>query len=121
VQDAQADPLSSRSDVQAAMYTHVAHVPPHGPFAYLSAGTLSQALRRGEPVAGADVPRTDAAATDGVDTGPPPQLEGATAQRCLDSFHAHWSVDHLRLWPTFYAAASVRPQDVAALPRKPGS
>ena len=110
---ASADPMAS-DDVQIAAYTHVAHLPPHGPFAFLSAASLSRQLRRGEPVAGAPPASSEQQLQGADDDGAHPQAD-VSAHRALSFFTAHWSADHLRLWPSFYAAAALRPSDVASM------
>ena len=113
-----ADPFDSEA-VQIAAFTHASYLPPHGPFAYLSAATLSRQLRHGQPVAGQAVADSD----DSVQTAA--VSADASPQRCLDFFNGEWNIDHLRTWPTFYAAGEVRVADAAALAanpngRKPG-
>jgi hypothetical protein len=92
-----------------ALYAHVCHMPPHGPFAYLSAATLAQQINRKEPVlvACCDAP-IRAASTANV-----------SALRMMDTFQSLWNVDHLRLWPSSYAAAELRVSDVHKLPIRP--
>lgn len=90
------DPLASAA-VQASLFAHVTTVPPHGPFAYLSALTASVMLLEAHPQHEADVLAPGFGVT---------QRTEVTPQRVLDFYQRQWNVDHLRAWPALYAAAA---------------
>lgn len=96
---------------EAAAFAHVTQLPPHGPFAYLSAATLSRELRHGNQSdpSRATAPRAvspTAEAAEPVDVSP---------QRCLEFFASEWNLEHMRQWPTFYAESELRVENVKAV------
>ena len=103
---------------QRAAFAHVMRLPPHGPFAYLSAGTLSSAIARGDaPGFEDDEGAGGDEATETARSTRKRQREAAapTAPQCLAFFGSQWQLNHLRRWPSFYAAAELRLEHVDAL------
>lgn len=104
------DPLST-APVQATLFAHVTTMPPHGPFAYLSALTAAVVLQEG----GSRPQPTPSAAPPAVDSDVLPAGFGVAArtdvspQRVLDFYQRQWNVDHLRAWPALYAASAAQP------------
>jgi hypothetical protein len=105
-----APPATGTSNTEAQLeaqqrgFAHAMRCPPHGPFAYLAAGALSDAAHRGK----ARWPSDAAAPAPGV-AGPP------TPAQSLSFFAAAWNLDHLRVYAKFYAPAEVRLEDIDAL------
>ena len=77
--------------VACAAYEHIAHFPPHGPFATLSALSLVDSLQ----------------ASFGV---------VVTVEEVMGFFRSHYKIDHLRGWASLYVAADLRQGDIEALP-----
>ena len=84
-------PLYTHPLVASAAYEHIAHFPPHGPFAHLSALSLIDVLDTHFGVR-------------------------VSVEEVLGFFKAHYRVDHLRGWASLYVAADLRQGDVEALP-----
>ena len=98
------------TETQAMGYAHVMSLPPHGPFAYLSAGTLAERFRvLGEHQAELErrAAATGAAAPAPV-AAPPPAT-------CLRWMQGQWELSHMRHWPQFYAPAELTSIDVESL------
>ena len=97
-------PEFESSEAQALGYAQVMTLPPHGPFAYLTAGTLATRFRSMSE---------RQLASPAVASGPPvPTPTPATTLRWMQT---QWELSHMRQWPAFYAAAELRMDDIESL------
>ena len=102
---------------EASICAQVMQLPPHGPFAYLTAGTVAwrhSGDYRIQPE------KTTLTRSESKSTEPSVTLEDALAAthlpilpaEALNYMQQKWNLSHMRNWSSFYTAAELRPEDV---------
>ncbi|RNE97551.1 hypothetical protein TraAM80_09397 [Trypanosoma rangeli] len=93
--------LEANGELMTLFFRHIAVCPPHGPFKYYSALTLTERVRHWLAANSLD---ENAAA-----------IKELTPTAVLQLMEKYYNTQHLRSWPLLYVPAEVRLKDVNAL------